>query len=60
MSPIDEAIAKTQDKIDFLNGLIKPDSKDQIVEQIQIQIIAYQDCLRTLEEAKNSSKKLYD
>lgn len=60
MISIDEAIAQTKDKISFLNELISPQTKPQIFEQIQIQIIAYQDCLKILEEVKQEPCKGLD
>ena len=57
MTSIDESIAQTKDKISFLNELISPHTKPQIFEQIHIQIIAYRDCLKILEEVKQDPVK---
>lgn len=57
MTSIDEAIAQTRDKITFLNGLMSPENEPHVREQIQIQVIAYQDCLRILEEVKKTTCK---
>ena len=60
MTSIEQAIAKTRDKISFLNALISPNTEPHILEQIQIQVIAYQDCLRILEVRDNNPQKLDD